>query len=69
MKQSQTIPLSQAYLCCTCETVGDDASRCPVCGSTFALLSLARVFEGRTKRGHVTFVRTGRPAVQGTQDH
>lgn len=36
------IPLSQAYLCCSCDTVGNSAVRCPRCESR-ALLSVARV--------------------------
>lgn len=36
-------PLSRAYWCSDCDTVGEDSRRCPACQST-ALLSLARVF-------------------------
>ena len=36
------LPLSVAYLCQDCQSVGNDAHRCPACASK-ALLPLARV--------------------------
>ncbi len=37
-----TIPLESAYLCCSCDTVGNDARRCFACSSQ-AIVSIARI--------------------------
>ncbi len=37
-----TIPLENAYLCCACDTVGNDARRCFSCSSQ-AIVSIARI--------------------------
>lgn len=45
MTRDQTVqlPLSEAYLCVECGTVGNDAMRCLSCANACGLLSLANV--------------------------
>ena len=38
------IPLAKAYLCQDCDSVGNNAMRCPACASE-VLMGLARVFD------------------------
>lgn len=44
-----TIPLSTAYLCMDCNSVGPSAIECPDCKSR-ALLSLSAVLDRKPKR-------------------
>ncbi len=37
------VPLSRAFLCAECGTIGNDAMRCPSCANECGLLTLANV--------------------------
>ena len=34
LEKVQTIPLSEAALCCDCDTISNGKQRCPKCGSS-----------------------------------
>lgn len=50
--------LKYAVLCVECNHVSKATGEvCPVCGAKGTLLSLARLMEGRTKQGEITYFR------------
>jgi hypothetical protein len=40
-----TIPLTNAWLCVSCNRIGSDASQCPFCASKLGLLSLVGILD------------------------
>lgn len=46
----QTMPLTRAYLCQDCNSIGNCAVQCPACGSQ-ALMGLANVLNRESQEG------------------